>query len=103
MSQFTSEAIFAEAAGWNLWDVNVRVGPSGIHGELALEAPALLQEMERFFIRSAVVMHGTAAEYDAAVGNEALSRIRASQLIPAWTHCLIGNRSSSWPGAGREP
>jgi amidohydrolase family protein len=85
MSQFTSESIFAEAAGWNLWDVNVRVGPSGIHGELALEMPALLEEMKRYFIRAAIAMHGTAAEYDAAVGNEALSRISASELIPAWT------------------
>lgn len=85
MSEFTSQAMFAEAAEWNLWDVNVRVGPSGIHGELALEAPALLKEMERYFIRAAVAMHGTGAEYDAAVGNESLAGVSSPKLISAWT------------------
>ena len=37
MSQSMSEALKQEVADWNLFDANVRVGPSGIHGELALE------------------------------------------------------------------
>ncbi|MGH9521598.1 MAG: hypothetical protein ACRD3E_03585, partial [Terriglobales bacterium] len=85
MSRFNSHTIFAEAEGWDLWDVNVRVGPSGIHGELALDKTGLLQEMDRYFIRTAVAAHGTAIEYDADQGNEFLSEVRGPRLVPAWT------------------
>jgi len=51
------ESLFTEAADWNLFDVNVRVGSSGIHGELALDTNGLLSEMDRFFIRRALVSH----------------------------------------------
>ena len=85
MSQFTSQTIFAEAANWNLWDANVRVGPSGIHGQVALEAPALLQEMDRHYIRTAVAAHATGVEYDADLGNKLLSQLQEPRLVPAWT------------------
>ena len=68
----------------NLLDVNARIGPSGIHGELALEADDLLEEMNRFSIREAVVSHWTAEEYDARKGNQALQRDLRPHLIPAW-------------------
>jgi hypothetical protein len=85
MSRLTSQAIFSEAESWNLWDVNARVGPSGIHGELALEGPALLSEMDRYYIRTAVAAHSTGIEYDAPLGNELLSKLQGPRLIPAWT------------------
>lgn len=85
MSSFSSQSIFAEAEGWNAWDVNARVGPSGIHGELALDAAALVHEMDRFYIRAAVVAHATGVEYDAALGNGLLSDLRGNRLIPAWS------------------
>jgi|SRR6185312_16112120 len=85
MSQFSSHEIFAEAEGWDLWDVNVRVGPSGIHGEVALDTAALLEEMDRYFIRTAVTAHATGIEYDASQGNELLSAARGPRLVPAWT------------------
>ncbi|HKT10958.1 MAG TPA: hypothetical protein VJW77_03950 [Terriglobia bacterium] len=69
---------------WDLLDVNARIGPSGIHGELALEADGLLEEMNRFSIREAVVSHWTAEEYDAGEGNQALQRDLRPRLIPAW-------------------
>lgn len=93
MSRFTSEAIFAEAGNWGLWDINVRVGPSGIHGEVAFETPsALLEEMDRYFIRTAVAAHQTGVEYDAEMGNRLLSEINSPRLIPAWT--ALPNRES---------
>jgi hypothetical protein len=73
-----------EAAAWDLFDVNVRVGPSGVHGELALEPAELLQEMDDFYIRSALVSHWAAEEYDAAIGDEALARITEPRFTPAW-------------------
>lgn len=79
-----SPTLFNEADDWNLFDVNVRVGPSGIHGELALEKPALLAEMDRFSIRSALVSHWAGEEYDAAIGNQALAELADSRLTPAW-------------------
>jgi len=78
------EPLFAEAASWDLFDANVRVGPSGIHGELALGAAALLEEMERFAIRNALVSHWTAEEYDAETGNRALERDLLPRFTPAW-------------------
>jgi hypothetical protein len=85
MSPFSNESIFGEAADWNVWDVNVRVGPSGPNAQLGLDAPALLAEMSRFYIRKAVTAHWTGLEYDANVGNEKLSAINDEHLIPAWT------------------
>jgi hypothetical protein len=84
VSQSMSEALLQETAAWNLFDANARVGPSGIHGELALEADALIGEMEHFSIREALVSHWTGEEYDATEGNLALERDLRPQLTPAW-------------------
>ena len=84
MSGFSPEPLFSEAADWKLFDVNVRVGPSGIHGELALDTAELLDEMDRFHIRAAVASHWTAEEYDALTGNQALERDLHPRLTPAW-------------------
>ena len=46
MSQYTSQALFAEAAAWDLFDVNVRVGPAGVSRELSLDTAGLLAEMD---------------------------------------------------------
>ncbi len=79
-----SETPFSEVAAWNLFDVNARVGPSGVHGELALDTAGLLEEMDRFHIREAVVSHWTAEEYDAETGNRALARDLDARFTPAW-------------------
>ena len=84
MSQSMSEALKQEVADWNLFDANVRVGPSGIHGELALESGALIEELERFAIREALVSHWAGEEYDAMEGNIALERDLRPTLTPAW-------------------
>lgn len=84
MSALRSEPFLSEAADWDLFDVNARLGPSGVHGELALDTAGLLEEMERFYIREALVSHWTAEEYDAATGNAALARDVAPRLTPAW-------------------
>jgi hypothetical protein len=80
-----SESLLSEAAEWDLFDANVRVGPSGVHGELALETAGLLEEMDRYFLRSALVSHWTGEEYDAATGNEALARDMDARFTPAWS------------------
>src|SRR3974390_1697646 len=85
MSAYATENLFKEAAGWNLFDVNVRVGPSGVHGEVALATAGLLEEMDRFFIREAVASHWTAEEYDCQTGNNALARDLHPRLTPAWS------------------
>jgi hypothetical protein len=85
VSAYSTENLFEEAANWNLFDVNVRVGPSGIHGELALNTEGLIEEMDRFFIRHAVASHWTAEEYDVPAGNEALARDLHPCLTPAWS------------------
>ena len=84
MSEYLSESLFAEAADWNLFDVNARLGSSGVHGELALDTDGLLLEMDRFFIPRALVSHWESEEYDAALGNEALARDRHPRMTPAW-------------------
>lgn len=84
MSGFLADSFLEEIAGWNLFDANVRMGPSGPHGELALETDALLAEMDRFHIRAALVSHWTAEEYDTAAGNDALARDLHTRLEPAW-------------------
>jgi predicted TIM-barrel fold metal-dependent hydrolase len=85
MSAYSTENLFREAADWNLFDVNVRVGPSGVHGELAMETTDLLKEMDRFFIREAVASHWTGEEYDMTIGNDALASDRHPRLTPAWS------------------
>ena len=84
MSSSSIEPLFAEAAGWNLFDANVRVGSSGVHGELALDSAGLIGEMDRFGIREALVSHWTAEEYDADEGNRALAREARPGFTPAW-------------------
>jgi hypothetical protein len=101
MSSFANQQIFGEAAGWNVWDVNVRVGPSGPHGQLGMSKSELLDEMSSFFIQQAVAAHGTGVEYDAAVGNEALAKTPDPRLIPAWTP--LPDRESVEQLAKRKP
>jgi hypothetical protein len=85
--RFTSlaELFVSEVADWHIFDANVRVGPSGVHGELALEAGALLAEMDRFRIEKALVSHWTAEEYDAHEGNRLLELLgQGERLVRAW-------------------
>lgn len=84
MSKYSSQSLFAEAAEWNLFDVNVRVGPAGVSRELSLDAAALLKEMDDYFIRAAVTVHWTAEIYDPVLGNRVLEECLDSRLIPAW-------------------
>ncbi|MGH9708400.1 MAG: amidohydrolase family protein [Candidatus Acidiferrales bacterium] len=85
-ASFTEDAL-REYAAYNILDANVRVGPSGVHGVLALEAPALLEEMDRFAISRAVVSHFTAEEYDPIRGNLALQRNASTRFVSAWCAC----------------
>lgn len=78
------EMLFSEAADWDLFDVNMRLGSSGIHGELALDADGLLREMDRFCIRRGLVFHWECEEYDVLLGNEALAREIGTHMMPAW-------------------
>ena len=78
------EPAFSEVSAWDLFDANVRMGPSGVHGEIALEASDLLAEMDRFGIKQALVAHFAAEEYDAEEGNRALARDLHPRLVPAW-------------------
>ncbi|MGH9591405.1 MAG: amidohydrolase family protein [Terracidiphilus sp.] len=78
------ELLFSEAADWDLFDVNMRLGSSGIHGELALDAGGLLREMDRFWIRRGLAAHWECEEYDVLLGNEALEREIGSRMMPAW-------------------
>jgi hypothetical protein len=79
-----SELLFSEAAGLDLFDVNMRLGSSGIHGELALDAKGVLQEMDCFSIRRGLVSHWECEEYDAVLGNESLAREIGPRMTPAW-------------------
>lgn len=85
MSASSTETAFSEFAAYDIMDANVRVGPSGIHGVLAMEAAELLAEMDRFSIRRALVSHFTAEEYDVMEGNRALAREATTRLVPAWS------------------
>ncbi len=80
-----TDAFAQEWAGWNIFDANVRVGPSGVHGTLAQEPPALLEDMDRFGIERALVSHFAAEEYDAVEGNRALARDAHPRFVPAWS------------------
>ena len=84
MSDSFIDAAFSEVITWNLFDANVRLGPSGVHGDLALDTTGLLAEMERFGIKQALVAHFAAEEYDVEEGNRALARDLHSRLVPAW-------------------
>ncbi|MHB8654828.1 MAG: amidohydrolase family protein [Terriglobia bacterium] len=101
MSKSVIEPLFERAAEWNLFDVNARVGPSGIQGELALETPGLLEEMDRFGIREALVSHWTAEEYDADIGNSALQKDLSPRLTPVWA--ALPDRKSVDALAARHP
>ncbi len=87
MSKSGIDPALGEALAWNVFDANARVGHSGVHGELALEAPDLMNELDRFGIQQALVSHFAAEEYDAEEGNKALARDTgefAARLTPAW-------------------
>jgi predicted TIM-barrel fold metal-dependent hydrolase len=84
VSKFPIDPFIAEVASWDLFDANARVGPSGIYGERALHSAGLLEEMDRFGIRRAIVSHWTAEEYDAEAGHRALERDLDPRFIPAW-------------------
>lgn len=101
MPDYVADVLLSEAAEWNLFDVNVRLGTSGVHGELALESAGLLEEMNRFFITSALVSHWTGEEYDATVGNQALALETNPRLTPAWA--ILPNASFLDSLAARRP
>lgn len=101
MSRSPIEPLFEEAAGWDLFDANVRVGPSGIHGELALSPSGLVEEMDRFAIRNALLSHWTAEEYDADAGNRALAQDLPPRFTPAWA--ALPDREAVDALAGRRP
>lgn len=101
MSPSGIEPLFEAAATWNVHDAHVRVGPSGIHGELALDPAGLVEEMDRFGIRSALVSHWTAEEYDADAGNRALARDLLPRFTPAWA--ALPDRESVEALAARRP
>ncbi|MGH9452299.1 MAG: amidohydrolase family protein [Terriglobia bacterium] len=87
MSASAFEPALAEAAAWNVFDANARVGHSGVHGALALEAPDFIAEMDRFGIKQALVSHFAAEEYDAEKGNRELSQDvqrYPDRVVPAW-------------------
>lgn len=84
MSLSGIEPALHEVAEWNVMDGNVRVGRSGLYPQLALEKDALLAEMDRFGIGSAVVTHSVAEEYDVSQGNAALRRDLHQRFVPAW-------------------
>ena len=84
MSASAIDPAFGEVATWNVFDANVRLGHSGVYGELALETDDLLKEMDRFGIRRALVSHFAGEEYDAEEGNNLLASELHERLTPAW-------------------
>ena len=84
MSESLIEPAFSEVSAWNSFDANVRLGPSGVHGDLALDTTNLLAEMDRFGIKQALVSHFGAEECDAEEGNRALEGALSPRLVPAW-------------------
>lgn len=85
MSLSNLEPALSEVASWNVIDSNVHLGHSGVHGELALEKSTLLDEMDRFGIRQALVSHFVAEEYDITEGNAAMARDMDVRFIAAWS------------------
>lgn len=84
LSESVIEPYLQEVADWHVFDANAYVGRSGVYGELALSAPELLAEMDRFGISRALVSHFAAAEYDASEGNRALAEVANHRLVPCW-------------------
>ncbi|MCL5005710.1 MAG: amidohydrolase [Acidobacteria bacterium] len=84
MSESAIETCLREVADWHVFDANVRMGRSGIHGGLALEPPELVVEMDRNGIEQALISHFTAVEYDAFEGNTALAQAVNQRLVPCW-------------------
>lgn len=84
-SSIDIEASLSECADWNILDANVYVGHSGICGALALEAPKLIAEMDRFGIKRALVSHFVSHEYDAVEGNRALQRDANPRFVSVWS------------------
>jgi predicted TIM-barrel fold metal-dependent hydrolase len=87
LSKSSIEPALDEVAAWDVFDANVRVGHSGVHGELALETAELIGEMDRFGIEQALVSHFAAEEYDAEEGNRALAEVLRQHplpFVPAW-------------------
>jgi hypothetical protein len=84
LSASAIDPVFREVATWNVFDANVRLGHSGVYGELALKIDDLLKEMDRFGIRRAVVSHFAGEEYDAEEGNNLLACECHERLVPAW-------------------
>lgn len=74
----------AELAALSLFDANVRVGPSGPLGALALDAEPLQRELERFSITRALAAHWAGIEYDAASGNRRLAKLQSDWLVPVY-------------------
>ena len=116
------ELLFSEAADWDLFDVNMRLGSSGIHGELALDTDGLLREMDLFSIRHGLVSHWQSEEYDVVLGNDALAReigprmtrpgasfpelssgkfLQRASRLPFASHPELRNRTSRWPTGAR--
>jgi hypothetical protein len=95
------EPLLTEVAAWHVFDANARVGRSGVHGELALEAPELLLEMDRFGLERALVSHFASEEYDAQEGNCELGRLTGERLVPAWAG--LPDRESLDQLAARRP
>jgi hypothetical protein len=84
LSALAIDPAFGEVATWSVFDANVRLGHSGIYGELALETDDLLKEMDRFGIQRALVSHFAGEEYDAEEGNNLLAGQCHERLVPAW-------------------
>lgn len=84
MPESMTQSLFREAANWDLFDVNVRLGSSGINGQLALDADGLIAEMEQFYIRRALVSHWETEEYAVGLGNETLARELRPAMVPVW-------------------
>lgn len=91
-----------------MFDANVRVGHSGIHGHLALEACELLEEIDRFGIQQALVSAFTGEEYHPDDGNRALARDIEKNLdrfVPAWAalpdHAFLKGLALRRPAAVR--
>jgi predicted TIM-barrel fold metal-dependent hydrolase len=84
LSASAIDPAFREVADWQIFDANVRLGHSGVYGELALETDALLEEMDRFGVRQALVSHFACDEYDAQEGNNVLASAVNERLVPVW-------------------
>ena len=82
--QGAPDPAFREVSAWHVFDANVRVGRSGVHGELVLETDDLLKEMDRHGIQRALASHFAAEEYDAEEGNKQLAEECHGRLTPAW-------------------